>query len=194
MQHRTSIFRVFGADFYQVPGSNIPWYQTSIVATHGSFTFESQFWYICHIFWCRCIQKVDPVQFNKINSKHGNLNFFMISEPIPTTLLVQMCLHIKSVCCSHMAHPGLSLICDRCALYFHPGIIKNRHMNNMRYGHYFTSKKNTSLETTFIYVKKHGEFNGATPRALRGLLLWTAQKNPQKMAIFGHFWGGTPTS
>ena len=71
-----------------------------------------------------------------------------------------------------MAHPGLSLICDRSALYFHPGIIKNRHMNNMRYGHYFTSKKKKTLpETTFIYVKKHGEFNGATPRALRGLLL-----------------------
>ena len=34
-----------------------------------------------------------------------------------------------------------------------------------------THLKRTSLETTFIYVKKHGEFNGATPRALRGLLL-----------------------
>ena len=32
-------------------------------------------------------------------------------------------------------------------------------------------QKKTSLETTFIYVKKHGEFNGATPRALRGCIL-----------------------
>ena len=68
-----------------------------------------------------------------------------------------------------------------------------RHMNNMRYG-WKKKKKKTSLETTFIYVKKHGEFNGATPRALRGLLLWTAPKKPQKTAIFGYFWGGSPTS
>ena len=59
----------------------------------------------------------------------------------------------------------------------------------MRYGHYFTSKKkNTSLETTFIYVKKHGEFNGATPRVLRGLLFERHQKKRQKqpfLSIFG---------
>ena len=186
MQHKTSIFRDFGADYYQVPGSNIPWYQTSIVATHGSFTFESQFWYICHIFWCRCIQKVDPVQFNKINSKHGNLNFFMISEPIPTMLLVQMCLHIKSVCCSHMAHPGLSLICDRSALYFHPGIIKNRHMNNMRYGHYFTLKKKKDLAGNDLYLCKKAWgiqwcYSQSSTRV-------TFMNGPKKTSKNGHFW------
>ena len=40
---------------------------------------------------------------------------------------------------------------------------------------------------TLIYVKKHGEFNGATPRALRGLLFKRHQKNRQKRPFLGIF-------
>ena len=79
-----------------------------------------------------------------------------------------------------MAHPGLSLICDRCALYFHPGIIKNRHMNNMRYGHYFTSKKNTSLETTFIYVESMGNSMVLLPELYEGYFYERPKKNLKK--------------
>ena len=68
-------------------------------------------------------------------------------------------------------------------------------MNNMRYGHYFTSKKKKTLpETTFIYVKKHGEFNGATPRALRGLLFERHQKNRKKWPFLGIFGMAYPLS
>ena len=55
-------------------------------------------------------------------------------------------------------------------------------------GKYAPPQKNTSMETTFIYVKKHGEFNGATPRALRGLLFECHKKTHKKqsfLVIFG---------
>ena len=63
-----------------------------------------------------------------------------------------------------------------------------RHMNKLSYG---PKKKYALAGKTLINVKKHGKFNGATPRALRGLLFVC----PQKTSKNGHFWAfwGWPT-
>ena len=66
-----------------------------------------------------------------------------------------------------------------------------RHMNKLSYGHYLAPKKKNIYDLatkTLLYVKKHVEFNGATPRALRGLLFERHQKKRQKqpfLSIFG---------
>ena len=64
-------------------------------------------------------------------------------------------------------------------------------MNKLSYA---PKRKNMPSLETLINVKKHGEFNGATPRALCRFKIWTAPKKLQETAILGHFWASPPTS
>ena len=66
-----------------------------------------------------------------------------------------------------------------------PEKAENRYMNKLSYG---PKKKYDLARKTLVYVKKHGEFNGATPRALRGLLFECHKKTRKKrsfLVIFG---------
>ena len=73
-----------------------------------------------------------------------------------------------------------------------------RHMNKLSYGHYLAAPPQKNIydlaTKTLLYVKKHGEFNGATPRALRGLLFERHQKNRKKWPFLGIFGMAYPLS